>query len=165
VTAGHLQPVLRRATLDDAEALAALDTLVNPSPWTPAQFLGACGANAAREIALVLEDGGQLVGFMVYSRILDEGSIHGMAVHPRWQRRGLGAALLSEALERLRADGARRCQLELRASNTAARALYEALGFAPDGLRRNYYPLAAGREDALLMSLSLYPRVPGKESL
>ncbi len=155
MTAGNPHPAIRRARAEDAEALAVLDGMVNPSPWSPAQFRDACAEGASPEVALVLEEGGQLVGFVVYSRILDDGSIHGMAVHPHWQRRGRGTILLSAALERLRAEGARRCQLELRASNTAARALYEALGFAPDGVRRNYYPLAVGREDALLMSRPL----------
>lgn len=162
MTAGNPESSIRRAGPEDAEALAALDALVNPSPWTPAQFLDACAGGDSTEVALVLEESGQVIGFVVYSRVLDDGSIHSMAVHPRWQRRGRGSTLLSEALARLRADGASRCQLELRASNAAARALYEALGFVPDGVRRNYYPQAVGREDALLMSRSL---CPSKESL
>jgi ribosomal-protein-alanine N-acetyltransferase len=38
-----------------------------------------------------------------------------------------------------RALGARRATLEVRASNTGARRLYERLGFAVTGTRRNYY--------------------------
>ena len=38
-----------------------------------------------------------------------------------------------------------------RASNAAARTLYEALGFVTTALRRRYY----GDEDALLMTLDL----------
>lgn len=155
MSTGNPGPVVRCAGPEDLEALAELDSLVNPSPWTPTQFRDACAGGGSPEVALVLEDAGQVAGFVVYSRVLDEGSIHNVAVHPRLQRQGRGAILLSAALERLRAEGARRCQLELRASNAAARALYQAFGFVPDGERRNYYPRAGGREDALLMSRPL----------
>ena len=83
MTAGNPHPAIRRARTEEAEALAVLDGLVNPSPWTPAQFLGACTEGASPEIALVLEEGGQLVGFVVYSRILDDGSIHALALKTR----------------------------------------------------------------------------------
>jgi ribosomal-protein-alanine N-acetyltransferase len=52
-------------------------------------------------------------------------------------------------------QGVRRCLLEVRESNTAARGLYETLSFQLDGIRKNYYPTTTGREDALLMSRQL----------
>ncbi|MNR57792.1 ribosomal-protein-alanine N-acetyltransferase [compost metagenome] len=45
--------------------------------------------------------------------------------------------------------------LEVRASNRAAIALYEDLGFNEVTVRRNYYPSANGREDAIVMALPL----------
>jgi ribosomal-protein-alanine N-acetyltransferase len=47
------------------------------------------------------------------------------------------------------AGGARSATLEVRESNRAARALYEALGFTVEGVRRNYYD--APREDAVIL--------------
>lgn len=41
--------------------------------------------------------------------------------------------------------------LEVRASNAAAIALYESLGFNEATIRRNYYPTTDGREDAIIM--------------
>jgi ribosomal-protein-alanine N-acetyltransferase len=43
--------------------------------------------------------------------------------------------------------------LEVRASNSAARSLYEKLGFEVLGVRKNYYERP--REDALVMGLTL----------
>jgi ribosomal-protein-alanine N-acetyltransferase len=62
---------------------------------------------------------------------------------------------LGAALRQSRGEGATHCYLEVRASNGAARGLYEKLGFLVDGVRKNYYTTPAGREDALLMSLPL----------
>ncbi len=140
----------------DAAALALLDTLVNPSPWSENQFAGACAAQPdGAERTLVVRANGQLLGFVVYSRVLDEACIHNIAVQPSSQGRGLGRSLLAAALVEAGSGGALRCYLEVRASNMAARGLYEKLGFQLDGLRRNYYSTAVGREDALLMSLPL----------
>jgi len=151
--------VLRPARPGDEPALAAIDALVNPGPWTATQFTAAC-AVGEYERALVVENGGYLVGFVVFSLILDEACIHNVAVHPGWQRQGLGRSLLHAALAAAHSLGACRCCLEVRESNLAARRLYAALGFQQDGLRRNYYPgaghpAAGEREDAVLLSMQL----------
>jgi ribosomal-protein-alanine N-acetyltransferase len=43
----------------------------------------------------------------------------------------------------------------VRPSNQAALGLYQQCGFNEIGVRRNYYPAENGREDALLLALSL----------
>jgi len=69
--------------------------------------------------------------------------------------RGLGAFLLGGLLAQVKASGAHRCLLEVRASNTAARRLYAKMGFERDGERKNYYPGPGAPEHALLMSRNL----------
>jgi ribosomal-protein-alanine N-acetyltransferase len=150
------QSSVRLAEIADATALAALDKRVNPSPWSAKQFCEACAGEQSRERVLLLGSGARIKGFVVYSQVLDEASIHNIAVDPGLRGRGLGELLLSTALARVRDVGARRCFLELRASNEAAHRLYRKLGFQPDGLRKGYYAATAcGREDAVLMSMVL----------
>ncbi|MEE4146824.1 MAG: ribosomal protein S18-alanine N-acetyltransferase [Halieaceae bacterium] len=147
----------RPALPGDALPLAALDGLVNPSPWSESQFSDACNPQAApgTERALVICDNAQPRGFIVFSRVLDEACIHNIAVHPSRQGCGMARSLLDAALRRAAGEGATRCYLEVRVSNGAARGLYQTFGFRIDGVRKNYYTTAAGREDALLMSLPL----------
>lgn len=146
----------RLAVPADAARLAALDALVNPSPWNENQFAAACDAGAnGGECALVIESDGQLQGFVVYSLVLDEACIQSIAVAPSQRGRGLAQSLLHAALRRARAGGAVHCHLEVRASNEAARCLYEKLAFERVGVRPGYYPTRNGREDALLMSRRL----------
>ncbi|HBV40592.1 MAG TPA: ribosomal-protein-alanine N-acetyltransferase, partial [Erwinia sp.] len=45
--------------------------------------------------------------------------------------------------------------LEVRASNHAAIALYQQLDFNEVSVRRNYYPTAEGKEDAIIMALTI----------
>jgi ribosomal-protein-alanine N-acetyltransferase len=78
--------------------------------------------------------------------------IRSVAVRPRARGRGLGRALVRALLGRAREAEAERADLEVRAGNAAAIALYVSEGFVPVGRRRRYY---GDGEDALLMSLVL----------
>jgi len=98
---------------------------------------------------------GRVCGFIIFSKVLDEACIHNLAVHPQQRGEGFGRSLVVAALALAKQQGVRCCLLEVRESNTAARGLYEALCFQMDGIRKNYYPTATGREDALLMSRQL----------
>ena len=79
----------------------------------------------------------------------DDAHITTIAVDPRWHRNHIGMRLLlvlaREAIER----EARSLTLEVRLSNRAAQDLYRRFGFAPVGVRKNYY--AETNEDALVM--------------
>ncbi len=147
---------IRAARPADAETLAAIDADVSFNPWTERQFALVCSATAGyRETALVVEEDERLQGFVVFSQVLDEGSIHNIAVYRAHHRNGLGRLLLVAAVAEMVGADARRCLLEVRRSNKAARRLYEDYGFVMDGIRKNYYPTRGGREDALLMSRDL----------
>jgi len=91
----------------------------------------------------------------VYSKVLDEAEILNIAVHPAYQGRGMARNLVLQVIQQLKNEAVERCLLEVRASNTTARGLYDSLGFKPDGVRKNYYRAGDGREDAVLMSKSL----------
>ncbi len=145
-------PEPRRAVAGDAGAIAALDARVNPSPWS---------ADAVRETLaradgfVISPPGAALAGFVLFAQVADECEILDIAVDPAARRDGLGARLLAAALAAAVACGARRCFLEVRASNAGAQAFYRAAGFVEDGRRRDYYRSGQGREDALLMSREL----------
>lgn len=148
--------VIRPARSADAASLAALDARGQVNPWSESQF-AALGreAGSSAETVLVLQSDGRAIGYVVFAQVLDEASIHRIAIHPEQRGLGLGKALLQSALEHMRRTGASRCLLEVRRSNAVARRMYEAHGFDHDGVRKNYYPTPDGREDALLMSLTL----------
>jgi ribosomal-protein-alanine acetyltransferase len=95
----------------------------------------------AKPHALVLaaEDDGVLAGVLVASCVAGESELLAIAVDPRARRRGLGRALLYEALAFARACGAETMHLEVRQDNNAARAFYSVEGFENVGHRRAYY--------------------------
>ena len=80
-----------------------------------------------------------------------------LCVHPEQQGAGLGRRIAeSSARPKPPHCKVRSVFLEVRASNAAAIALYDTTGFNEIGRRRNYYPIAVGREDAIVMAKELF---------
>ena len=67
----------------------------------------------------------------------------------------MGWRTLEWVAEVARGHGARTLLLEVRPSNPAAMRLYQRYGFERIGMRRGYYPAREGREDAIVMRISL----------
>lgn len=102
------------------------------------------------ELAWVAEHGGPVVGFIVARQAANELEILNLAVAAVARRQGVGRALLQHALTHAAAHGVDKFFLEVRASNLAAQSFYRAQGFAPVGIRRNYYTSPA--DDAVLFT-------------
>jgi putative acetyltransferase len=70
-----------------------------------------------------------------------------------WRRRGVGRALMNALLEWAKGvNGLRRLSLEVFATNAPAIRLYESLGFAVDGRKREGVRVGDAYVDLLLMS-------------
>ena len=89
-----------------------------------------------------------LLGLACLWAILEEAHITILAVHPNYQRQGLGQVLLWALLRAAWLRGLEWATLEVRPSNQAAIALYQKFGFAEVGRRRRYYQDTG--EDALI---------------
>ena len=107
---------------------------------------GVAGAAAA-------ELGGEVAGFLVARRLSSELEILNFAVESEWRRCGIGAALLTAALQWAQTFQATQAILEVRASNLAALRFYERHKFEVVGRRPRYY--TAPVEDALLLTAPL----------
>jgi ribosomal-protein-alanine N-acetyltransferase len=89
--------------------------------------------------ALVVEQDGSVVGFIVGRQADDEWEIENIAVTGAARRYGLGSRLVGELLGLIRNRGAKTVFLEVRESNRAARSLYEKWAFIEVGRRKMYY--------------------------
>lgn len=98
---------------------------------------------------------GEMAAFAITQIVLDEATLFNIAVDPAYQRRGLGRELLEHVIDEVEKRGVVTLWLEVRASNAAAIALYESVGFNEATIRRNYYPTVDGREDAIIMALPI----------
>lgn len=147
---------LRQATTVDLEALVEIEQRCFPDDaWTSAALARELAEPHALLLLLALAAGEPgAAGYVSLRRVGDDGELLRIAVLPGRRRRGLGRRLLAAGLDALRARGARRCSLEVRADNHAALALYEASGLRVVHRRRGYY---RDRGDALVLAVDLAP--------
>jgi ribosomal-protein-alanine N-acetyltransferase len=138
--------------------MADLDTVMDIEshaydfPWTQGIFrdclrVGYC--------CWCYENDGLIQGYGVMSVAAGESHILNITVRPESRRQGIGGKLMKHFLQLARRHDADTVMLEVRPSNVSAISLYEKMGFNEIGVRRKYYPADEGREDALLLALSL----------
>jgi len=101
-------------------------------------------------------DSKRIAGYIVARPVADELHISNVAVRHEYRRRGIGSALLNEALRQGGRMGSMQALLEVRAGNLAAQRLYWRCGFRVAGRRRDYY--SAPQEDALIMTAAIKRR-------
>ena len=136
----------------DLPAAFHIEKRAHAFPWSEQTFASNQGE---RYLNLQLSVDGVMAAFAITQIVLDEATLFNIAVDPAFQRRGLGRALLERVIDEVEKRGVVTLWLEVRASNVAAIALYESLGFNEATIRRNYYPTAEGREDAIIMALPI----------
>ncbi|WP_343210412.1 ribosomal protein S18-alanine N-acetyltransferase [Anaerolentibacter hominis] len=141
--------IVRRMEPGDAGAAAELEAELFALPWSEQGFLDALDRPDTLYLAAIQEE--KLAGYCGMWCVLDEAEITNVAVRPSFRRRGIGREMLTELIRRGRKRQISTFFLEVRESNEAAIRLYESLGFAVNGLRKNFYDRP--RENAVLMIL------------
>ena len=142
---------IRPATGDDVPEVVALEVeLFGADAWSEQTVL----ATLDRGRALVAEDAGVLLGYVVLAESVDVADLERIGVRRDHQRAGLASALLDAALRDLGRD---RVLLEVRADNGPALAFYTRTGFAKIHRRRRYY---RDGTDAIVLELDLRHRAP-----
>ena len=138
--------------LSDPEELELLQPLYEQTDGPSYEFFqGFLNQPYCRAWCLVKER--QPVAAIWYQCVAERAEMVDLRVLASERRQGLGRQLLWASLAALGDVGA--VELEVRSSNVAARELYESLGFSETGLRPKYYATPDGREDAILMTLTL----------
>ena len=138
-----------------AAAMEAVHSRSFPRPWSASDLRSLTEAAHCHGIAARYGD--DLIGFIIISAAADEAEIITIAVDDVWRRRGVGQALLEEAVAEAAKRGARAMLLEVGVANEPAQALYDRAGFVTVGRRRNYYQGPDGMEDALIMRRDIAP--------
>jgi ribosomal-protein-alanine N-acetyltransferase len=143
---GELRIVpMEREHLRDVQRI---DQRVYPAPWSLAVFRQELALTESR-VYVVAQVGDEQVGHAGMMLVAGEAHITTVAVDPVWQAHGIASRMLlwlhREAIQR----GITAMTLEVRVSNERAIALYRRFGYAPAGVRKNYYSYE--REDGLIM--------------
>ena len=140
---------IRRAERRDVPELLAIEQVQFPEPWTRAMLLEEIDNVESRRYTVAEEDG-VIVGYLGLMFVLkDEMHVNTLGTRPGHEGRGVATSLMDEAWSAVAAAGVKRATLEVAVSNQRALALYRRYGFAPVGVRKNYYEKIG--EDALIL--------------
>ncbi len=134
----------------DLDAVMLIEPTIYSHPWTRGNFLDSLHAG---HHAWVMIQGDEVIGYAVLMIVLDEAQLLNLSIAASFQKQGLGRALLNHVMTQAVSLEADYMFLEVRASNVAAIALYQRVGFKQVSVRRGYYPADPGREDAIIMRL------------
>jgi len=97
-----------------------------------------------RDLFLVAEDGGRIIGTVMAGYDGHRGWVYYLAVAPDRRRQGLGSALMGEVERRLAQRGCPKLNLQVRASNQEVVSFYRQLGYAVEERISMGKSLAAG---------------------
>ena len=145
-------PKLRPMRASDLDRIMEIEPVIYTHPWTRGNFEDSMRVGYS---CWVIDCGGVVTGYGVLMIGVREAHLLNLSIAPEWQRRGLGRTLLEHFVRIGRDSDAQQMFLEVRPSNTSARCMYADYGFRDISVRRGYYPGAGGREDAILMVLTL----------
>lgn len=143
--------VVREMDAIGARQAAELEKLCFSSPWELEEYEKARSRDDFS--CLCAYAGDAFAGFLMAFHVLDECHLLDIATAEKFRRCGIGTALIAELAERTRKRDGRFVYLEVREHNAPARALYEKLGFAAVGKRKDYYKYPT--DDAVLYTLSV----------
>ena len=144
-----MEYAIRDVGPDDIPQIVEVEKRCFSLPWTAEQLAGQI-KDAQHEFIAAISPDGTVLGYVGMMYVLDEGYISNVATDLPWRRQGIADALIGRLCAICEGLRLSFVSLEVRAGNASAVALYEKHGFAPVGLRKNYYERP--REDAVIMT-------------
>lgn len=147
-----MEPQFQFISPDDYEAAFKLQTGCHSYPWSRSQFFD-CLTEPYFAVQMLLDD--EVVGYYVGLKVSVECTLMDIGIVKDIRGKGLGKELLKHFLRECNKRQAEEAWLEVRMSNTPAINLYTQMQFQEIEVRKDYYPSADGREDAIIMKLTL----------
>lgn len=139
---------IRKMCEQDIDEVEQIEKEIFSVPWSAKSFSDACKNENNIYLTCIIDD--EVAGYCGLWTVLGEGNITNMAVSHKHRRKGIGRALMQEMEKRGREKEVSVFFLEVRESNSAARALYEGLGYEQIGVRKRFYEKPV--ESAVIMS-------------
>ena len=144
----YLRPLKER----DIQDVLSIERQAYNFPWNEAIFKDCIRAGYSNW-ALIKNE--QFIGYAIVSIAAGEAHLLNICVNRQYQSQGLGGEFLKKLFVVAKEKKAACLFLEVRPSNRSAVQAYKKIGFKQIGERKDYYPTADGREDALVFSFDL----------
>jgi len=142
-------PSFRRMDVGDIDTVMIVEKQVYQYPWTEGIFNDCIRVGYECWLAMMKDD---VIAHAVISVAAGESHILNISIDPDHQNKGIGKQFIEFLVDIAKSKQASVIMLEVRPSNVRAISCYNAVGFNEIGCRKNYYPAADGKEDALLFA-------------
>ena len=146
----------RRMTLEDVDAVHAIEEATFPTPWSRQSFVEEMTGNKCARYMVAVENE-RIIAFAGAWCIFEEGHITNIAVEAAHRGRSVGKGITQALMQYAANLGVQYLTLEVRKSNLVAQSMYKSLGFIELGVRKQYYEDRG--EDAYLMVCQNLPPV------
>ena len=147
------QLVIRPMAREHLDGLMQIEEYSFPTPWKRHMYEHDLTSNKfSRFFVICHRTTAELLAYIGTWFIYEEAHVGTVATKREYRGCRLAEQLLAYTALQADLEGLEYMILEVRVSNTAARRLYERLGFRQVGVRRGYY--TDTREDALLLTCS-----------
>ncbi|MGD8592717.1 MAG: ribosomal protein S18-alanine N-acetyltransferase [Gammaproteobacteria bacterium] len=137
----------------DLQQVMDIENSVYKFPWSKQIFWDCMRVGYSCQV--VTRDN-EILGYAVMSSGAGEAHLLNICVNRQYQGQGVGQFMLQTMIELARDKKVHTIFLEVRPSNRIALGMYLKNGFNEIGTRKDYYPAQGGREDALILALSLF---------
>ncbi len=119
----HIRWMIRR----DIEEVLEIEQLCFATPWLEKEFIRCLRQRNC--IGRVIEDGRDVLGFMVYELYKNRIELLNIAVHPCCWRRGLGRAMIEKLIEKLTPQRRREIRTIVGEEDLDAQLFFRSIGF------------------------------------
>ncbi len=96
----ELKVKIEKMREEDIDKVLIIERLSFSNPWTKSIFLDEL-RNPYSHAYLLRTHDGEVIGYIIFWVIMDEGHILSIAVHPEYRNRGFGSLLLKFSLDYL----------------------------------------------------------------
>ena len=142
---------VHKMKFEESAAVAEMEHQIFLDKWSERAVLDTL--ENEQTICLTAEKAGRLIGYLFAYVAADAADIARVAVLKESRKQGVGSELMKELKKVGQEQELKKLLLDVRRSNTAARAFYKKHGFTEDGVRPGFYEKP--EEDAVLMSCEI----------
>lgn len=131
----------------DTQAVLNIESLCHEIPWTADDLKRCClGRNV---IPLVVADGDEVLGYMIYEMHAHFLNLLNFAVRPSRHREGIGRLMISRLTRSINSGRRNRIVCAVRERNLEACLFFKSMGFVATGVMHDFCEAGDYREDAI----------------
>ena len=143
---------VREIDISDIYDIYRIESSIYDYPWSLSIFRDCVEKEYDCFLA---SSGNNVIGYIISKITPLDSHILNLTIRSDYRRLGIASNFLDFIINKANLVKSKSILLEAKVSNNAAKSLYKKFGFKIIGLRKDYYRVADGREDAVIFKKNL----------